>query len=70
MLWVYGHYKYFISFNAGTVLIRPNMTLETSDSGVYIDSPRPERVNPCPATPVYHVYMYGFKKTISRLICQ
>ena len=24
MLWVYGHYKYFNSFSAGTVFIRQN----------------------------------------------
>ena len=26
MLWVYGHYKYFNSFSAGTVFIRQNLT--------------------------------------------
>ena len=26
MLWVYGHYKYFNSFSAGTIFIRQNLT--------------------------------------------
>ena len=36
LLWVYGHYKYFYSFSAGTVFIRQNLT--------YKDGPCTERV--------------------------
>ena len=37
MVWVYGHYKYFISYRAGIVFIRQILT--------YKDDPRTERVN-------------------------
>ena len=36
-LWVYGHYKYFNFFSAGTDFIRQNLTS--------VDGPRAERVD-------------------------
>ena len=36
MLWVYGHYKYFNSFGAGTVFIRPRAErVNVHDIGLY-----------------------------------
>ena len=41
MLWVYGDYKYFNSFSAGTVFIR----VYRRQLLTYKDGPRAERVN-------------------------
>ena len=53
MLWVYDHYKYFNSFNAGTVFIRQIL--------MHKDGPRTERVNPGGSSELFNFILQSFE---------
>ena len=60
MLWFYDHYKYFISFSAGTVLIRQNLT--STDVRFW-------RINTVPALQgLIKLRKYNHRKTMVYLI--